>query len=78
MSALPGHEIEVKIMTVETITRREASQKNNFALEAEPAEGIILEADYAEDRPIALLAERQREFQKSVQGQYVDTKMPAS
>ena len=44
----------------------------------EPAEGLVLEADYAEDRPISLLAERQREFQKAMQGHYVDTEMPAA
>lgn len=44
----------------------------------EPAEGVVLEADYAEDRAIARLAERQREFQKAMQGRYVDTEMPAA
>lgn len=43
----------------------------------EPSENIVLEADYAEDRPIALLAERQRKCQGSWQGQYVDADMPA-
>lgn len=65
-------------MTVKTITRGKSSQKDQDAFQGEPDEGVTLEADYAEDRPVALLAERQREFQKSVQGQYVDTEMPAA
>ncbi len=65
-------------MTVKTIIRGAPSQKNRSALEAEPAEGVMLEADYAEDHPISLLAERQREFQKSMKGQFADTEMPAS
>ncbi len=44
----------------------------------EPAEGVVLEADYAEERPVSLLAERQREFQKAMQGRYIDTEMPAA
>ena len=43
-----------------------------------PAEGLVLEADYAEDRPISLLAERQREFQRAMQNQFVDEEMPAA
>ena len=44
----------------------------------EPAEGLVLEADYAEDRPIPLLAERQREFQRAMQDQFVDAEMPGA
>ena len=44
----------------------------------EPLEGLVLEADYEEDRPVSLLAERQREFQRAMQGQYVDMEMPAA
>ena len=44
----------------------------------QPAEGLVLEADYAEDRPISLLAERQREFQRAMQDQFVDAEMPAA
>ena len=65
-------------MAINTITRSKSSQKDKETLEAEPVEGITLEADYTEDRPIALLAERQREFQKNMQGQFVDAEMPAS
>ena len=46
--------------------------------QAEMSESVILEADYAEDRPTALLAERQREFQTSLQGQYAEAEMPAA
>ncbi len=48
-----------------------------FAESPEPSEGLVLEADYEEDRPISLLAERQREFQRTLQGHYVNTEMPA-
>lgn len=65
-------------MAIETIMRGESAQKGAPIFQDDALEGIVLEADYDEDRPIALLAERQREFQKSVQGQYVDAEMPAS
>ena len=42
------------------------------------AEEVILEADYDEDRTVALLAERQREFQESLRGHYQETGMPAA
>ncbi len=45
---------------------------------SESVEGLVLDADYAEDRPISLLAERQREFQRAMQGQYEDAEMPAA
>lgn len=51
-------------------------QRSEMSLE--PAEGLVLEADYAEDRPISLLAERQREFQQVMQDQFVDVEMPAA
>lgn len=57
-------------------TRAEVPQIENVPCQEEPAGGIVLDADYAEDRPVALLAERQREFQKSLRGQYVDVEMP--
>lgn len=44
----------------------------------ELAEGLVLEADYAEDRPISLLAERQREFQRAMQDKFVDAEMPVA
>lgn len=44
----------------------------------EPSEGLVLEADYEEDRPVSLLAERQREFQRTMQGHSIDTGMPAA
>ncbi|MGI4789109.1 MAG: hypothetical protein ACRYFS_09690 [Janthinobacterium lividum] len=65
-------------MTVKTNTRIQVSGKDQSALQDEPVEGVVLEADYAEDRPISLLAKRQREFQQSLQTQYIDTEMPAS
>ena len=65
-------------MAVKTITRPELPETDNAAVQNAPIEGIILEVDYIEDRPVSLLAKRQREFQKSLQGQYVDTEMPAS
>ena len=60
-------------------TAPQGPQKDKtVAASPEPAEGLVLEADYDEDRPISLLAERQREFQKMMQGHYVDTEMPAA
>jgi hypothetical protein len=44
----------------------------------EPAEGLVFEADYEEDRPISMLAERQREFQRTMQSHSVGTEMPAA
>ncbi len=44
----------------------------------EPTGGLVLEADYEEDRPNSLLAERQREFQQAMRGHSVDTDMPAA
>ena len=44
----------------------------------ECAEGLVLEVDYEEDRPISLLAERQREFQRTTQSPSVDTEMPTA
>ncbi len=67
-----------KTMTAETVTRAESSQKEASMFQAEPHDGIAMEADYREDRPIARLAERQRKFQKSLQGNYEETEMPAS
>lgn len=65
-------------MTAETITRTEFPQNKTSAFQPEPNGEIVLEADYCEDRSIARLAERQREFQKSLQGHYEETEMPAS
>ena len=62
-------------MTVKTRTRAEASD-SEATVQDNPADGVALEADYAEDRPIALLAEQQREFQKSLRGYYGDVEMP--
>ena len=45
---------------------------------SEPSEGLVLEADYEEDRPISLLAGRQREFQRTMQGHYLETEMPVA
>ena len=45
---------------------------------SEASEGLVLEADYEEDRPVSLLAERQREFQRTRQGHSVETEMPAA
>jgi len=62
-----------------TTKEKQRPQKDKPLGEApEPAEGLVLEADYEEDRPISLLAERQREFQRAMQGHYVDTEMPAA
>ena len=44
----------------------------------EPSEGLVLDADYEEDRPVSLLAGRQREFQRTMQGHYLETEMPAA
>ncbi len=63
-------------MPAKTITLAEAPEDNSDC-QNNSVEGITLDADYAEDRPMALLAERQREFQKSLRGQYVDAKMQA-
>ena len=52
--------------------------KNDPTPQDQPGEGIALEADYAEDRSVALLAERRREFQASLLEQYSETEMPAS
>lgn len=57
----------------------QGSQKDkSFEAAPEPGEGLVLEADYEEDRPISRLAERQREFQRTLQGHYVDLEMPAA
>ncbi len=62
-----------------TIKEAQNRQKEKLAVTApEPAEGLVMEADYEEDRSISLLAERQREFQKAMRGHYVDTEMPAA
>ncbi len=50
--------------------------ENKTVSQDEPTDDIASEADYAEDRPVALLAERQRKFQKSLRGHYVDAEMP--
>ncbi len=65
-------------MTAKTAALAEAPETNKPRRQSKSAEEIILEADYSEDRPIALLAERQREFQKSLRGQYTDTEMPSA
>lgn len=65
-------------MPAKTPILAEVQEKEKLASEDNSAEGIILDADYAEDRPVALLAERQREFQKSLRGHYVDAEMPAA
>ena len=59
------------------VAKEETLEKTSRAA-PEPAEGLVLEADYEEDRPVSLLAERQREFQRATQGQYVDAEMPAA
>jgi hypothetical protein len=64
-------------MAAKTSTLAEAQENEKPAYPDNSTEGIILDADYAEDRPVALLAERQREFQKSLRGYYVDAEMPA-
>ena len=62
-------------MAAKTTTRSELPSKNKADTDEKPMEGLILDADYAEDRSVALLAERQREFQKTLR--YIDTEMPA-
>jgi len=64
------------IMPAKTTALAEALEKDNPDCQDNSAAGIILEADYAEDRPVALLAERQREFQKILRDHYVDAEMP--
>ncbi len=62
-----------------TIKEAQSIQKEKtFEASPEPTEGLVLEADYEKDRPISLLAERQREFQRTMQGHYVDTEMPTA
>lgn len=65
-------------MPAETSTLAEAQEKEKSVSPDDFTDGIILEADYTEDRPVALLAERQREFQKSLRGHYVDAEMPSA
>ncbi len=62
-----------------TIKEAQSIQKDKTP-EAAPelTEGLVLEADYEEDRPNSLLAERQREFQQAMRGHSVDTDMPAA
>ena len=62
-------------MAAKTTTFVELSEEDKADFQAEPAEGLILEADYKEDRQNSLLAERQREFKKSLRGHYVDTEI---
>ena len=50
-------------MAVETADKLRIPQKADKKSLPE-TEGLILEADYEEDRPNSLLAERQRTFQK--------------
>lgn len=61
--------------TEEKLGRKKAEPLGNSP---EPAQGLEFEADYEEDRPISVLAERQREFQRAMQGRFVDTEMPAA
>ncbi len=61
-----------------TKERQSISTGQSSEISSECVEGLVLEADYTEDRPISLLAERQREFQKAMQDQYVDAEMPAA
>lgn len=63
-------------MAAKTTALAEVLEKDNPDCQDDSAAGIILGADYAEDRPVALLAERQREFQKSLRDHYVDAEMP--
>jgi len=42
----------------------------------EPPEESEFEADYDEDRPISLLAEQRREFQRAMQGRFVEADLP--
>ncbi len=62
-----------------TVKEAQGMQKDKTSEKApEPAEGLVFEADYEEDRPISLLAERQCEFQQAMRGHSVDTDMPAA
>jgi len=62
-----------------TVKEAQGMQKDKTSEEApEPAEGLVFEADYEEDRPNSLLAERQREFQRTMQSHSVGTEMPAA
>lgn len=62
------------------VTKEKLSRptRQHSEVSLEPTEGLVLEADYAEDQPISLLAERQREFQRAVQNQFVDAEMPGA
>ena len=65
-------------LTATTEETRRLQKDKPLSESSEPSEGLVSEADYEEDRPVSLLAERQREFRKAMQGQYVDTEMPAA
>lgn len=62
------------------VTKEMQSSPTRQLSEVSPefSEGLVLEADYSEDRPISLLAERQREFQRAMQDQFVDAEMPVA
>ncbi len=64
-------------MATATEKKVRAEEINDAKALHEP-EQIVMEADYEEDRPVGLLSERQREFQKSLRGRYVDAEMPAA
>ncbi len=56
-------------MAAQTTTFAKTNTEEKFLSQDDSVEGVILGADYAEDRPVVLLAERQREFQKSLLAQ---------
>ena len=58
----------------ENLVRHQAEPPQSLP---DPSAGSQFEADYDEDRPISLLAERRREFQRAVQGRFVDADLPA-
>jgi hypothetical protein len=63
-------------MAIDT-TKTVCVDKKINSKSSQETEGLILEADYEEDRPISLLAARRREFLKKIQGRFVDDEMPA-
>ena len=65
-------------MPAKTSTLAEVQEKEKSVFPDNSTEGITLDVDYAEDRPVALLAERQRKFQESLRGHYVDAELPAA